>query len=389
VSGIADEKVPPETPSKSPEASETSPAEIDIELCLVVPTYNEAGNVDEVIRRVRQALAGVNWEIIFVDDDSPDGTADRVRMIARQDRRVRCIQRLGRRGLSGACVEGLLATAAPYLAVMDADLQHDETCLPRMLQLLRTGTVDLVVGSRYMTGGGVGEWNATRSSMSRLATTVSRTVNKQDVSDPMSGFFMMRREVLDASARSLSSLGFKILLDLIATSPGRLRIAEVPYTLRLRSVGESKLHAVVVWEFGVLLADKLLGRYLPVRFLLTAVLAGLGVAVHLVTAWILLRLLGATFAVSQAVAAVATLIFAYWVQNLLTYRAPTLPSWRWAGGLAVFILACTPGAIANVALARNLFEHGTHWLPAVLAGVFVGMVWNFAIAHVYTWGRAK
>jgi dolichol-phosphate mannosyltransferase len=369
--------------------SGTNPAEIDIELCLVVPTFNESGNVEEVVRRVRKALDGVNWEIIFVDDDSPDGTADRVRVIGRQDRRVRCIQRLGRRGLSGACVEGLLATAAPYLAVMDADLQHDEAILPRMLELLRTGTVDLAVGSRYMKGGGIGDWNATRSSMSRLATTVSRMVNKQDVSDPMSGFFMMRREVLDASARSLSSLGFKILLDLIASSPGRLRIAEVPYTLRLRSVGESKLHAVVVWEFGVLLADKLLGRYIPVRFLLTALLEGLGVAVHLIAAWIVLRLVGATFPVSQAVAAVTALIFAYWVQNLLAYRAPRLPSWRWAAGLAVFVLACAPGAVANVALATYLFEEGTRWLPAVLAGVFVGMVWNSAIAHVYTWGRAR
>ncbi len=389
MSGIADEQATPETPSQSHAASEPNPAEIDIELCLVVPTYNEAANVDEVIRRVRQALAGVNWEIIFVDDDSPDGTADRVRVIARQDRRVRCIQRLGRRGLSGACVEGLLATAAPYLAVMDADLQHDETCLPRMIQLLRTGTVDLVVGSRYMTGGGVGEWNATRSSMSRLATRLSRLVNNQDVSDPMSGFFMMRREVLDASARSLMTLGFKILLDLMATSPGRLRIAEVPYTLRLRSAGESKLDAVVLWEFGVLLADKLLGRYLPVRFLLTAALEGLGIAVHIATAWILLRLLGATFPVGQGLAALTALVFAYWVQNLLTYRAPKLRSWRWAGGLAGFILACSAGAVANVALATYLFENGTRWLPAVLAGVLVGMVWNFAIAHVYTWGRAK
>jgi dolichol-phosphate mannosyltransferase len=387
---MTDERVATEVAaSKRPEGPKKNPAEIDIELCLVVPTFNEVGNVDEVVRRVRKALDGINWEMIFVDDDSPDGTADRVRLIARQDRRVRCIQRLGRRGLSGACVEGLLASAAPYLAVMDADLQHDEACLPRMLQLLRTGTVDLAVGSRYTNGGGIGDWNATRSSMSRFATRLSRMVNQQDVSDPMSGFFMMRREVLDATARSLMTLGFKILLDLIATSPGRLRIAEVPYTLRQRSAGESKLHAVVLWEFGVLLADKLFGRYLPVRFLLRAALEGLGVAVHLVTVLILLRLLGATFPVSQAMAAVTALIFGYWVQNLLTYRAPKLRSWRWAGGLAGFILACSPGAGANVALATYLFENGTHWLSAVLAGVLVGTVWNFAIAHVYTWGRAK
>ena len=385
---MTDELAATEVPAARPPASKNNPAEIEIELCLVVPTYNEVGNIDEVVGRVRKALAGIKWEMIFVDDDSPDGTADRVRLIARQDRRVRCIQRVGRRGLSGACVEGLLATAAPYLAVMDADLQHDETRLPRMLELLQTGTVDLAVGSRYMKGGGIGDWNATRSSMSKLATTVSRIVNKQDLSDPMSGFFMMRREVLDASAPSLSVLGFKILLDLVASSPGPLRIAEVPYTLRLRSAGESKLRAVVVWEFCVLLADKLLGRHFPVRFFLTAALEGLGVAVHIVTVWFLFRL-GFTFLTSQAVAALTSLIFAYWVQNLLTYRAPRLRSWRWAGGLALFTLACGAGAIANVALATYLFVNGTDFLAAVLAGVFVGTVWNFAIAHVYTWGRAR
>ena len=109
---MTDEPAATEVAAARSPAAKNNAAAIEIELCLVVPTFNEAGNIDEVVGRVRKALAGIKWEMIFVDDDSPDETADRVRLIARQDRRVRCIQRLGRRGLSGACVEGLLATAA-------------------------------------------------------------------------------------------------------------------------------------------------------------------------------------------------------------------------------------------------------------------------------------
>ena len=361
----------------------------DIELCVIIPTFNESGNVEELVSRVRKTLVGINWELIFVDDDSPDKTADKARAIARSDRRVRCIQRLGRRGLSSACVEGMLASPAPYLAVMDGDLQHDETVLPRMLQLLKNGEAELVVGSRYTGGGGIGDWNATRASMSRFATRLSRLVFKQDVSDPMSGFFMLKREVLDGSVRSLSSLGFKILLDMIASSSGKLRIAEVPFTFRNRFAGESKLDNAVLWEFGMLLADKLVGRYVPVRFLSFAAVGGAGVFVHVAILSVLLNVVGQTFTVSQASATVLAMVFNFWVNNILTYRDRQLRGWGWMKGLVSFMLACSVGALANVGIASYLFENKTQWLMAALSGVLVGAVWNYAITQIYTWGKPK
>lgn len=361
----------------------------DIELCIVLPTFNEIGNVEELVTRVRRVMTGISWEMIFVDDDSPDKTADKARQIARGDRRVRCIQRLGRRGLSSACVEGMLASPAPYLAVMDADLQHDETVLPRMLELLKKGEADLVVGSRYTGGGSTGDWNATRASMSRFATRLSRLVFKQDVSDPMSGFFMLKREVLDGSVRSLSSLGFKILLDMIASSTGKLRIAEVPYTFRTRFAGESKLDSAVLWEFGMLLADKLFGRYVPVRFVSFAAVGGAGVGVHIAFLSVLLNVIGLTFTVSQSVATVLAMVFNFWVNNVLTYRDRQLKGWKWMKGLVSFMLACSVGALANVGIASYLFENKTQWLAAALAGVLVGAVWNYAITQIYTWGKPK
>ena len=176
------------------------------ELSIIVPTFNESDNVVELVSRLKQCLAGYSWEVIFVDDDSPDGTADRVRALGRADCRIRCLQRIGRRGLSSACVEGMLASTAPYLAVMDADLQHDAKLLPQMLDLLKETKVDIVVGSRYVQGGGVGDWDTSRAAMSRFATRLSRTVVPAELTDPMSGFFMLRRDVLASLVHKLSEL---------------------------------------------------------------------------------------------------------------------------------------------------------------------------------------
>ncbi|HET7595075.1 MAG TPA: polyprenol monophosphomannose synthase, partial [Stellaceae bacterium] len=251
------------------------------ELALVVPTLNERGNIEPFLELVGSVLEGIAWEVIFVDDDSRDGTAEAVRRIAQHDPRVRCLQRIGRRGLSTACIEGVLASAAPFVAVMDADLQHDERLLPRMIETLKRESYDLVVGSRYVAGGGLGEWDKGRAQLSGVATRLSRIVCKTEIADPMSGFFMMRRGIFEDAMRHLSGHGFKILLDLLASSPEPVRLKELPYEFRPRRHGESKLDTLVAWEFGMLLADKLVGHLVPVRFALFAFIGLLGLGVHL------------------------------------------------------------------------------------------------------------
>src|SRR3954451_17308446 len=144
------------------------------ELSVVVPTFNERDNVIALLRKLETALAGRAWEVIYVDDNSPDGTSDVVRALARQDSRVRCIRRIGRRGLSGACIEGILACSAPCAAVIDADLQHDEMQLPKMLSLLASGQAELVVGSRYIEGYKSEGFNKQRAGASALATELAR-----------------------------------------------------------------------------------------------------------------------------------------------------------------------------------------------------------------------
>jgi dolichol-phosphate mannosyltransferase len=358
-----------------------------VELAIVVPTFNERDNVAEIVRRLNISLGGIQWEAIFVDDDSPDGTAACIREIARQDPRVRCLQRIGRRGLSSACVEGMLASSSPYFAVIDGDCQHDETVLPRMLELLKSGEADVVVGSRYTAGGGIGSWNASRARMSRFATRLSRAVIKHDLSDPMSGFFALRREVLELAVRNLSSVGFKILLDLIASSPKPPRVKELPYEFRNRRAGESKLDNQAVWDYLMLLADKLLGGVVPVRFVSFALIGAVGVLVHFAVLAALFRAMSFPFTFSQAGAAAVAMTSNFTLNNALTYRDMRLRGWLWVKGLISFTLTCSLGALANVGVASYLFKRHTLWALSALAGIVVGAVWNYAMTASYTWAK--
>lgn len=358
-----------------------------LELSVIVPTYNERDNVDELIRRLHRCLAGCEWEVIFVDDDSSDGTADAVRHHARENPRVRCLQRIGRRGLSSACVEGCLASSAPCLAVMDADLQHDETLLPRMLDTLQRGEADVVIGTRYAHGGGIGDWDSSRAWMSRFATRLARTVVPAELSDPMSGFFALRREAFDGAVRDLSAIGFKILLDLLASSPERLTVRELPYRFRQRQAGESKLDSQAVWEYVMLLADKLIGRYIPVRFLAFALIGALGVAVHFAILSVLFGPLQVPFAAAQTAAALLAMTSNFALNNALTYRDKRLHGFAWLKGWLSFTLVCSIGMLANVGVASWLFAADTGWALAALAGIAVGAVWNYAVTATYTWRR--
>jgi dolichol-phosphate mannosyltransferase len=360
------------------------------QLSIVVPTFNEAGNVAELRDRVAAALPGVDWELIYVDDDSPDGTAQRLAELAQHDRRVRCLLRIGRRGLASACIEGMLASTAPLVAVIDADLQHDETRLPQMLELLRAPGLDIVVGSRYAASGSIEGWDPSRARISRLATRLARLVLKADLRDPMSGFFMLRREVFLRCVRAgMSGVGFKILLDLFAASPTPLRCAEVPYKFGQRHSGESKLDTNVAWEYIVMLLDRFFGRAVPIRFIAFSLVGGVGLLVHLLVLSLLFRVGGVDFVMAQGAATLAAMSGNFVLNNLFTYRDRRLHGWGLLRGWLTFSAACGLGALANVGIAAYLFEHQSGWVTSAVAGVLVGAVWNYAVTAVYTWNKPR
>ena len=358
-----------------------------IQLSVIVPTFNERDNVTVLVDRLERVLDGVRWEVVFVDDDSPDGTADVVRAMARSRPYVRCLHRIGRRGVSRAVVEGALATTSPIVVVIDADLQHDEALLPAMLQRIRAEPLDIVIGSRYCAGGSIGNWDTKRAKMSSFATSVARTIVKADLTDPMSGFFMIRRDAFMAAARRLSGEGYKILLDIFASSPTPLRFVELPYQFRARVAGDSKLDSAVMWEYLLLIIDKKFGHLVSPRFVLFSLVGLSGLLVHFLMLWVMFNRSGFGFAASQTTATFVAMTSNYGINNVLTYRDSRRRGWRFVTGLLSFYLVCGIGAIANVGVANAVFVRNYTWWIAGGAGVIVGTVWNYVASSAFTWGR--
>lgn len=361
-----------------------------LELAVVIPTFNERGNVATLVAKLDAALAGRNWEAIFVDDDSPDGTSDAVRALARLDKRVRVIQRIGRRGLSTACIEGMCATAAPFVAVIDGDMQHDETILPKMLDALEgDDTLEVVIGSRFCEGGCTGEWDSDRVAKSAFATKLSRKVLKADLTDPMSGFFMIRAEIVRQMVPTLSGIGFKILLDIMTAAPHPLKFRELPYVFRTRTEGESKLDHVVAMEYLIAIYDRMFGKVVPVRFAMFSAIGAIGAGIHFLILGILYRMMTMPFVAATIVATMVAMTFNFFLNNALTYRGQRLKGAKelWAGWVS-FCIVCSVGAAANVGVAAFLHnvQHGD-WRLSALAGIVVAAVWNFALSSRFTWGR--
>ncbi|HVJ13489.1 MAG TPA: glycosyltransferase family 2 protein, partial [Burkholderiales bacterium] len=333
---------------------------------------------------LERALAGRDWEAIFVIDDAADRTEEVVRERAQRDPRVRVVHRIGRRGLASACIEGMLASSAPYLAVIDADLQHDESLIPELLARLRQGDADIAVASRYLEGASTGELAAARVRLSRLASALSRVLTRE-LTDPMSGFFIVRRAFLERVVRRLYGRGFKILLDLIAAARGEARIAELPYRMRSRLHGESKLSGRVIAEFLMLILYHLCGRLLPARFFLFAAVGVTGVAVHLVALWLAFAATGA-FLPSQIAATWVAMTSNFFLNNAFTYGDQRLRGQRLWRGLASFYVACGLGAFINVAVAEWLFLKSIAYWAAGMAGALIAALWNFFTTASFTWG---
>jgi dolichol-phosphate mannosyltransferase len=273
--------------------------------------------------------------------------------------------------------------------VIDGDLQHDETKLPEMLATLQTGEYDLAVGSRHLEGGdSAGLTTRRRRMLSDGGIRLAQLFLPVRLSDPMSGFFMLPRPLFEQLAASLTGQGFKILVDLALSSPGPLRVIEIPCVFHERVAGESKLDALVLAQFAGLLLDKVFGGLMPLRFISFALVGAFGVLVHLAVLSGTLKLVGLSFESAQAVATVAAMIFNFQLNNEITYRDQRLRGPRLWRGLLLFMLVCGLGAIANVGIANSLYENNTTWSIAGAVGAVIGVVWNYAVSATLVW-RAR
>lgn len=355
------------------------------ELTLVIPCYNEAANVVPLIEGVRRALAGMRWEIVFVDDDSPDGTSRAVELCAQEDPRVRLIRRVGRRGLSSAVIEGALSSTAPVIAVMDGDLQHDEGILRDLVTPLVENRADIAVASRHVEGGdSSGLANRWRHVLSRSGIRLAQAILPVQLSDPMSGFFAMRREVFNQAVPRLTGTGFKILLEIVLSVPFKARLIEVPFVFRPRVAGESKLSPLVMVQFLGMLIERAFGGWLPTRFIIFAAVGLVGIAVNLVVSE-MARYAGADFRIGQIIGTACAILANFQLNNRITYLDRPLRGRRLLPGLLIFVIGATIGAFGNIGVAQLLYETHGHWSRASAAGAVIGVVWNYAIASTLVW----
>jgi len=358
-----------------------------LEFAIIVPVLNECGNIIPMFDALTKTLADRNWEVIFVDDGSTDGTIDQLDRLALNHSHVRAVKRFGKGGLASAVIEGAMSSAAPIVAVIDGDMQHDESKLPAMYGAIASGDADLALGTRYAKGGSTGDWDETRLKGSQWATRVTQMFMRTKVSDPMSGFFAVRRDVIANLRPKLSGIGFKILLDLLVTDGGNLRVYEEPYTFRGRTSGESKMSAKVVIELLTFFIEKTIGRILPTRLILFVMVGGLGLVVHLVSLKIALSQFGMGFALAQTVAVGIAIASNFLLNNIVTFADRKLKGWALLKGLVSFYIVCGTGAIANIGVGTLVFENNSAWWVAGVAGAIIGAVWNYAASSLFTWKK--
>ena len=359
----------------------------DIALTIVVPTYNEKLNVRPLVSLLDKALVDINWEVVFVDDDSPDGTADEVRELAITRLDVRVIHRIGRRGLSGACIEGILSSAAPYVAVMDGDLQHDETVLISMIASFNADPeLNLVIGSRNVEGGSSGNGlSGMRSFGSDVATVIARKLLKIQVQDPMSGFFMIKLESFREVVGELQRQGFKILTDLLSASRGSWKIKEIPFVFKERQYGQSKMDSAVTLEYFGLILARLTGGAISIRFVLFLFVGLTGILVQLLMVGIFLNVMFLSFFCSQILAVILAMTSNFFLNNILTYRDQSLSGKYILFGLLSFYFVCSLGAVANVAVANLVYNFVPLWILASFSGSVISSLWNFMSSKWLTW----
>ncbi len=357
-------------------------------LSLVLPTYNEAENIPLLLPKLEDALCFVPHEIIIVDDDSPDETWKVAQELAQKRNNVHVIRRIGRRGLSSAVLEGFLISKGDVLAVMDADGQHDMNVIEKLYRAIGKTKAHIAIGSRYVEGGSIGEWDERRYMMSRIATRMAISLCQVKVQDPMSGFFALDRETFEEVLPRLNPKGFKILLDILVHVPGVTSVVEIPFTFGIRTHGESKLSRRVQLEFLEYLYDVTFGKYIPLAFIKYCIVGSLGVAVHIsmytflssfVTHQGSLNAYGFSLAVIGAIE--TAIIFNFLLNNVWTFAHTRLRGIAAFLGFLKFNGACLFGAFANYAVSTFLFSIG--W--SVFVGALTGVFWNYTMNRLITW----
>ena len=356
-------------------------------LSIVIPTYNEKDNISKILEKLKDALKGINHEIIFVDDNSPDETSREIKFFMRKSSNIRLVHRIGRRGLSGAVIEGFFAANSDLVAVMDCDLQHDETKLSDMMDLFSKSTsLDIVIATRFTDEGEISDiaFSKIRKLGSKITTFLVKKLLNIKSSDPLSGFFMAKKETFLRSTDKLQTQGFKILADFLATEGKNIEIKELGYKFKNRITGESKMSFQTALELmGLILSQIFQGR-VSIRFILFCMVGLSGIFVQLLITGASMFFIN-QFPTSQTLGIIAAMTSNYFLNNSITFKERKLQSFELIRGLFSFYLICSLGAFTNFAIASYIFDFSSNWLISSFIGAVFGAIWNFTLTSIFTW----
>ena len=365
-------------------------------LSVIIPTYNEVNNIEPIVKLLELSLKSINFEIIFVDDNSPDGTINEIKKLSEVNKKVRYILRFDKSGLSSAVTDGILNAESEICVVMDGDLQHDEKIIPMMFKKIVDGKLDLVVGSRFKRKNDSSSLNTKRFLFSKFGNMLSNSLLINKLTDPMSGFFMIRRNIFLSIIPRLSQIGFKILLDLIISSEKKLSFQEIEFKFRKRNSGDSKLNYLIFWDYFLMLIDKKFGKLVPVRFISYCLIGLIGVLIHIFSFLILFKVMQLNFFHSYLPAMLITMTSNFFINNALTFRhVQLLKPKDVIRGLFLYYIICSFGAFSNIMIATNIYNSSIfsnldlNWIVATFSGLLVSSVWNYLVSSRMSWRIKK
>ncbi len=335
-----------------------------LELTVVIPTLNEEKNIPIIFEKVSNALKGVNWEMVIVDDNSTDRSPEVMREMTQKHHNFRFIRRIGRSGLSTACTEGMLSSAAPVIAVMDADGQHDETKLQTMLGLIQGDSADVVVGSRFKEGAELEAFSNFRTKLSLYSNTLAQKLFNLPLKDSMGNFFMLRQTVLEEAAPHLCGRGQKLLFDILLVGPKDVRVAEVPIVFGVREHGDSKLSPLAAIDFGLQMWDRKFGQIFPTKAVID-ICSILGFTlISTLIQWAIMKIsyaMSGTFpnaALILPFATVPSIALSYRIQRALTAKRKRTKGWGMVKEFLAYAAICLPFVLLTMWITSGLIQPG-------------------------------
>jgi dolichol-phosphate mannosyltransferase len=356
-------------------------------LSVVICTLDESEAIVGVLREAGLALADLPHELIVVDDSTDDRTADAVQAVRAAQPNVKLVRRQGERGLGSAVIAGWTAAEGAVLGVMDGDGQHDPQMLLKLYAALHEDDADVAVGSRYMEEGPSG-LTGFRAALSRGGTALVALTLGLRIADPLSGLFLVRRDWVEAVRPRLSGVGFKILVDTVASGRRQPVVAQVPTALRPRGSGQSKLDLRVILDLAALLIEKRTGGLLSARFILFAGVGLSGMAANLAVLSAAHALGARSYALSAGVATLVAMMWNFLLNNVLTFRERRLHGAAFWRGLLMFCLASATGGLIAEAVGLGARGLNASWMTAGALGALAGGILNYLLASRLSWIKA-